>query len=802
MENEQVDYKDIFVAYKKSWSNLVDFFEKKNAENSDDKDKYEYEKSITEAIRPVLFSFVYNVADKAGFKFKIGRAIIQVNSLYKKRRIRIPVNGQDIKHETKFNDWEREDGEQKRWSDSFFDPEKNKENGRELMYLQPDKPVHLLTELMWRFNNKDNGDVGCFIALKPNANEFLHKIKDNNYFKKIILKENTFVKGDSEIDTEIGTQLRDLVKFPKVRLPYGEYTADDCKVILKTPFDIFYGDNKLYTYERPKNIIYISDIIETDYLGAFDFELVIDETIDKELEGKLKETTEEELEEFISKLRFYFSKFIVELLSNFERNYASSEPIYRNLYFELFNKNNNPCLKKFIEYLTPEDEIRCFEIKEVLFKIKSHFTMADSNIGLYWRGYKRHAYEVACTVAGVIDILFAITKKNGERLCIESIIRSQGVGLEKLSSILKKEDVPYIFIQLFRGLEREKELFLLPKYREHFIHSFYCFSFGLILLNKRKDIPTIVPDNLNIYSESDDGKDCDNLKSLIQQWFITAMWHDIAYTLEKGNEIIEKYVLNFMDDPKRYRNVLPWVPHVGSLLQIDNLLDELKFLSKENTITLNKKIMLKKDKNIEAKDIVLAVAFDNVNHGIWSSLFAHHALFNHYKDKNNSIDQKKEFINQICRAILPHHLANWDVDKILKDFELLGKKPKWINIARINIKNNRLGYLLSLCDIFCQAGREYLEYTEDKEKASDMQIRFSDMEIEKNKFSITISYKNDDSNGMTKDKLKDIIKNYYTKPLKYLNMKDLSSSSTTNATLIVNVVSKNTVKDHGYYDKV
>jgi hypothetical protein len=765
---------DITEKYKETWKSLEGMYSDLRSDKEiSDKD---YANKLTDTLKPILFEFTKEAADNNG-KFKIGRGIIQINSLKTNTRIRIPVNGENIDKGV----WK---SQQKKWVKEFFDSYVDT-NDKSLMYLQPDESHHLLTELMWRFQSEEKEKLAIVVQgfqdnLDNNIIKSIKKSQNESEFSCIEI--NTGLKFD-DIKKELTRTLNSLLpNNSKIPLLKEKYEETDCENLLKNPYKILSGEIDPYK-DKPNNIFYISDIIETDYLGSFDFELIYD------YKNNIDIT---ELCSFIKKVRWLLSKFVIEQVATAEKNFVSAGEIYRDVYFWKDDKTTKyKGLENFIECLNRPDINKKSEIYKVYNKVRNHFHVAKTKNGDYWRGYKRHAYEVACTVAGIIDILFPI--KDME---LENTVRSHGVGLEGLSSKLDKKKIPYIFRQLFRGLEREKELFLLPKYRDHFIHSFYCFSFGLILLNKRSFIPTIIPNTLDISI------------LLIKKWFITAMWHDIAYTLEKGNEIIEKYVLNFMDNPKRYKNVFPWVPRLGNLMQIDNLLDELKSLSDNNTITFNKNIFLKKSKKIYVKDIVLAVAFDHVNHGIWSSLFTYHVLRNPYKKIFSKEENPKKSIKDICKAILPHHLSDWKVNDIFKDFDLredikewldkldIAKTGDWSDIAKIDADNNSLGYLLSLCDIFCQAGREDPYYTEDRKKASDIQIQFSDMEIDRNKLAITISYKN----GMTKDKLKKTIDDHYTKPLKYLGIMSLEKS-TEIGTIKINLISKTKTED-GDYKKI
>jgi hypothetical protein len=330
---------------------------------------------------------------------------------------------------------------------------------------------------------------------------------------------------------------------------------------------------------------------------------------------------------------------------------------------------------------------------------------------------------------------------------IEELIQQTGIGLEGLNQSLESHHVPHVFRQLFRGLEREKDLFVVSQYRDHFIHSFYVFVMGLIFLKSKSN--KILPDKLILNSK--------NEKEILKKWFIISMCHDIAYVLEKGESILEKYVLNFISEPKRKKNVLPWIPRLGNLMQIERLLDNI------DDITFEKVISLKKCKGLKNRDFIIPIAFQHINHGIWSSLFVFHSLeqkelVEMFKSKENKCKEQRL---EICRAILPHHISQWEVDKFLSDFSECKINNKWKDIAYIDSLKNPLGYLLSLCDTLCQAGREAPELAIESNNPSKLKIKFSKINIIENSIEIGLHYEQNGSQNLSE---------YYTKPFEFLKI--------------------------------
>jgi hypothetical protein len=98
----------------------------------------------------------------------------------------------------------------------------------------------------------------------------------------------------------------------------------------------------------------------------------------------------------------------------------------------------------------------------------------------------------------------------------------------------------------------EDLLFELPNYRDHFIHQFQVFLLGTIIIDKinnlasdyrLKNFSEYYNSSLNIPSDTrlPDGYDLANIA-----WFITSAYHDIAYPVERSEEIFNKLFTNMM----------------------------------------------------------------------------------------------------------------------------------------------------------------------------------------------------------------------------------------------------------------
>jgi len=96
------------------------------------------------------------------------------------------------------------------------------------------------------------------------------------------------------------------------------------------------------------------------------------------------------------------------------------------------------------------------------------------------------------------------------------------------------------------ALDFEDTLRLEGGYREHFIHSYHVFLIGLVLIKK---LPGLF-EKVRL------------TENHLQTWFLTAMYHDIAYPIQKMESIASKYLQRL--DP----GALGW-PCVGDRLSVE-----------------------------------------------------------------------------------------------------------------------------------------------------------------------------------------------------------------------------------------
>lgn len=94
----------------------------------------------------------------------------------------------------------------------------------------------------------------------------------------------------------------------------------------------------------------------------------------------------------------------------------------------------------------------------------------------------------------------------------------------------------------------EKMLFELPRYRDHFIHQYQVFLLGTAIIDglykcseekNTKNFPHFYHESLNIKNKNDIVADI--------AWLITSTFHDVAYPIEKSDELFNRFFDKFMD---------------------------------------------------------------------------------------------------------------------------------------------------------------------------------------------------------------------------------------------------------------
>ena len=789
--------------YRETYGKLVKYIVDGNPDSSSDHEvlRRKYEDKLRVLLKRILVKVDFELAQKHPL-IKIKTAIIQCNSVHPKvnSRLRIP--------------WNLDKDEYLKYRDSVHG-----KIDAEILCLHPDRPTHILTEILLRLKSdsmqksagESRNDWVGFLIRNGGTNKQLEEAAKNTgcYLRYVKWDEKWNKKSNYKVGLKAFSNVirRHLEEWRKKNIgdamvPLGEEypLGEKFPCVTERVFTWFAN------HKEAKNAFYLADLVNSEQLAGISAELEIND------KAKI-----DDIRDFLKDCQWMMNRYVFSLIHQAEKTYSGEGPSYPDAYFSYTEaKKNGKKVKKygmieslicqFTPYASSSDgdgkinerykncKFNNMRVIEDLFrKIRVHFEITKGEMGKYAIGYKKHAYEVACTVAGIMDVLFY--DKPGS-VSIETTIRQCSSGLEEIDSRLEKVGVPFLFRQLFKGLSKEDQLFLIPQYREHFIHSFYVFAFGVSLMSyaPAKVIPTSIR-----FNKLNDEKD---VKKLLKKWFMVSMWHDIAYMIEKGNLVLEQHILSLMQGGRREKGLLPWLPSLGNLMQVDGLLDEIRKLSegsikicpvlkkniskkidacaKRDKLTKKEKEKLKKENDNRLKklpeDIVIAAAFERRDHGVWSAMMLNHAwdqdMTKLYFGRSNVGKKRQDvLLREIAKAIIPHHLADWDVRGMLGDYDFIkglpaectskqtmdrfskhclvpsepaspvecyGKMCVGKTVITMPHEANELGYLLGICDMISQAGRENTELP--PETSSKLGIKYQEFEIKNGILSLLLQY--------------------------------------------------------------
>ena len=255
--------------------------------------------------------------------------------------------------------------------------------------------------------------------------------------------------------------------------------------------------------------------------------------------------------------------------------------------------------------------------------------------------------------------------------------------------------------------EFEPILFKRLRYRDHFIHQYLVFLFGLPILDRFK---SAFERNLSqIDSISKDLVDID------KTWLLASTYHDIGYPIEQFETWLKTFLIEFLEVG-------------GNPISIDmsQILSERRFLSSLNELSefafnVYRKANPLLDKNVLAE--FLLKEFLRRNHGVVSSLIL---LNNYCKDLGPGSQRYAEemFSTQAlpsALAIALHVSKSWNT-------EILPQIP---------FETDPVTFLLVYCDTIQEWGRPSIPYIIQESPYVPLVTRY---ELSNHKISVTLTY--------------------------------------------------------------
>jgi len=238
----------------------------------------------------------------------------------------------------------------------------------------------------------------------------------------------------------------------------------------------------------------------------------------------------------------------------------------------------------------------------------------------------------------------------------------------------------------FPKLHRDFEqiLKLNPKYRDHFLHSFQVFLYGIYVIDEMYDK----------ISELDFGKEAGD--RIEDSWLIAATYHDFNYMIQKFDEWTKNFFISALYLNKEDKN--PASIHLSESYVKRGYMFKTKILTKILAMKID--------------DVVLDFLYDRIlekkNHGIISGL----SLLKYLENNNNNNNNNKlsdRVISSACKAISIHDKNIWEyLSGIAKDSEVdeVGNKFKNLKvIERIHFKEDPISFLLIIADSIQEEGR-------------------------------------------------------------------------------------------------
>lgn len=291
---------------------------------------------------------------------------------------------------------------------------------------------------------------------------------------------------------------------------------------------------------------------------------------------------------------------------------------------------------------------------------------------------------------------------------------------------------------LYNALDFQDTLKNMPRYREHFIHSFHVFLLGYYMM-KKLGVKNFNSTTLTLSSDDE----------ILKAWFLASMYHDVSYPIAKVEswlgEFYRKVVLE-SKDRKRGVSTLKKDPHVMPI-PLDQELSRL-FLHEEyqRAFNLLYRGLVRIHTDIPPEQLpivenrIMRYLLEKKDHGILSAVL----FLNSFKTKNKD----SHTIRLAADAILWHNDL-WFFEKKNEDQEEKEhtKQIEPLITAMMEFGKNPLCNLLAFCDTAQEWGRH-----ESNEYERMFEVKLVDLD-KRDKDRIAIRIVRDPSNKISQEEL-------------------------------------------------
>lgn len=296
------------------------------------------------------------------------------------------------------------------------------------------------------------------------------------------------------------------------------------------------------------------------------------------------------------------------------------------------------------------------------------------------------------------------------------------IAMEVIENLWKQNNIEYP--KMHR--DYEPVLKLDPKYRDHFLHSFQVFLYGVYILDKcYSDIP------------QDNFIDTDGSR-IEDAWLIASTYHDYNYMVER----FKKWTDQFFKDALHLKDSNnPASLHLSESYVKDGYMFNTKRLAKNLNVQVDKIFL----------DFLYDRILEKYNHGLLSGL----SLLK-YLENNKGCRLSDKVVDSACKAISIHDKKVWHylsglADNIVND-DIGNKLRRKKVIKNIIFDQDPIPFLLILSDTIQEQGRE--RDSEVKAELDSLHVTnskvFTRISFDGNKSSESFKIKIDEFKKVTK----------------------------------------------------
>jgi GAF domain-containing protein len=259
---------------------------------------------------------------------------------------------------------------------------------------------------------------------------------------------------------------------------------------------------------------------------------------------------------------------------------------------------------------------------------------------------------------------------------------------------------------LLKDFKSYEELLLeLPRYRDHFIHQYQVFLLGAYIIDRLYQL------KLNPEYSSRSFADYYNQALNIQTtagniadsaWLITSTFHDVAYPIERSDELFNSFFSKFMDFDEKVVDKISLFKIISDHRygkSIDQLCDFFIALEKgELPWKYNPSSLYNISVCDKIKEGIISSLVNKNDHGVLASLILLH-------QSKAGRDEYSSIIYPSALAIALHNTLLFDIDEEIK------------------FEKNPLAFLLRYCDLIHEWGRDNAK-TPEKPLLLDMNVDY------------------------------------------------------------------------------